>query len=228
MLAAIQDERARLDQDVWVEEVAAQAYEGFFVSLWDQMRAAEAPLDVLMNASFDELSFPTPIGNQTMELGIRSFLFGDQERTVNSQGWQQIGKQLRQQGFQLLESEWHHASFERSPEGVRSQVSFVLHLARPLAEALDDDAPQQRIVVRGNLDVNWNTDQQPPTPADVTASKLEILTRTGLPGFRRVLSYRRRPEQYASARSDPRLRSGRKRIPRDIDQPLEPSLLESR
>ena len=198
-LNRLKAEREQLDQNVWSEEVAAQAYEQYFVSLWDKLRVAEQPLDVLAHVLFDHLSFPMPTHTENLELGIRRFQFSDQLQNVTPDGWQEIGAKLKQQQFRLLESEWHHATFQRTSEGAHSVVGFVLHLARPLTGTLEEDAPQQRIIVRGNLDVKWREGQQDPQPADLTVRDLEILARTGRPVFRRVLTYRRRPDQHASA-----------------------------
>ena len=81
----------------------------------------------------------------------------------------------------------------------RSTVSFVMHLARSVHGPLSDSSPQQRVLVRGVLDIEWSGDRSAPVPDTVAVRDLEILVRTGITPFRKMLTCERAPDQFASA-----------------------------
>ncbi|MCH7729419.1 MAG: hypothetical protein IH991_23525, partial [Planctomycetes bacterium] len=49
------EERKKLDETTWADEVEAQAHEAAFVQLWDDLRAAEDKVAVLADFPFEKL-----------------------------------------------------------------------------------------------------------------------------------------------------------------------------
>ncbi|MCA9218407.1 MAG: VCBS repeat-containing protein, partial [Planctomycetales bacterium] len=194
--------RAELNENVWAQEVDAQRYEQFFIRLWDQLRAAPDKIAVLEGVSFRELSHAVPVGTAKLEHNILAFEFGTAATEVSPDGWKQLARQLRERGYEIVETEWHHSKFEPHEDGARSGVSFVLHLTRQLGgqpNASSAEQAEQRMIVRGVLNVQWNEDQVDPRPETIAVDNLEILVRTGTPAFQHMLTCKRTAGQSASA-----------------------------
>ncbi|MCA9196841.1 MAG: CRTAC1 family protein, partial [Planctomycetales bacterium] len=136
---------------------------------------------------------------EPMDHGILRLPMTAETVAWDSQDWTAFISLVKQKGFQLLETEWHHSTFRQTPTGAASDVSFVLHLIRPLTVDAQPDSPEQRLLVRGILSVEWQADADEPTIRSATAKDVQILARTGKPAFRHVLTYRREADEFASA-----------------------------
>ncbi len=192
-------ERTRLDRDVWSDEVDAQEFEQYFVRLWDQMRASADPAAVLAKASFRQLTFAALGEPERLELDVLRLRGTGVESAIEGTRWSGLVRDFTQRGYRIVESEWHHSAFSRTAVATQSQVSFVLHVVRNLTSDPSEASPQQRLVVRGVLHVTWLDAETVATPELVEIQDLEVLVRTGVPGFRRVLTYTRKPDEFASA-----------------------------
>lgn len=204
-------ERKRLNAEVWAREQEAQRYEQYFVQLWDEIRRSADKSSVLATAAFRRLSIPTAIDAIPIEHDILQFRFGDSVQHFAPKNWKQFMSDVQRRGYKLLESEWHHSAFERienevdtedtAEDAVRSQVDFVLHIARPLSGDLSPSSPQQRISVRGVLDVRWDKtfSTRTPTPDTIVVRDLAVFARTGTPAFQHMLTFQRKQNEYASA-----------------------------
>ena len=200
-LAEWKAERASLDATTWADEVLAQEYERTLVALWDALLAAQhrgdaaATRRALSQVGFRELRVGTAHPSESLDHGIEVQGFEAPFATLDPESWERWLAELSQDGYELVQSEWHHARFEPPAAGApaRSQVAMILHLA--------DQARGRRIAVDGELGVEWSDRRDArgnPVPAKVDATKLRLSTRSGPPPFERILEYRWPPEGRAS------------------------------
>ncbi|MCA9691945.1 MAG: VCBS repeat-containing protein, partial [Myxococcales bacterium] len=172
--------RARADRDaqVWDGEVAAQDHERAFIDLWDRLRAADAPHEVLASFPVGQLLLGTPGPQDTMEDGlVRWSTLGDGER-LDQAGFQAWIAARVAEGWALEQSEWHHSRFTpaQGDAPARSEVSFLLH-ARSGARRLD---------VHGTLQVKWAAEPGARgyhEPIEIDARELNMVERTGPEAF---------------------------------------------
>ena len=179
---ALLEERNRLDQTVWKDEVLSQEYEQVFVNLWDALRAAQDKLKVVSAFSFKQLTLGLAQKPQNKDLGIRATRFSGQGKTIDPLGWQSLISQFRQDGFEIIQTEWHHAAFEPADtNAVRSTVNMTAHLL--------NRRTQTRYIIKAALKVAWEPrldTRELPRVRTIDATELTIFTRQGEPAFRRA------------------------------------------
>ena len=209
--------REQLDATVWADEVRAQAFERPFTRLWDELRSARDPWAVLLDAVAPRIRLGNATSAEDLDLGIRRIRFGAPERDFTKSEFVAIVERFRSQGFQLVESEWHHARFE--PTGPASEFDFVLHVQRPQTV----NTKELRAIIRGTLAIDWleptrgakadksvasvqagdrsglSPHKIRPVAQAMRAQDVEILTRSGPPVFERVFTYSRRKNDVSSA-----------------------------
>jgi hypothetical protein len=122
----ITSDRQELDRTVWSDEVAAQNYEKPFIQLWDDLRESTDKIDVLATFPFQKLILNTPTSSEKLELDVESISFGEGNLEFDSGEWRQWLDKMKADGYQLVQSEWHHSRFEPDPSGPRSVVSMSL------------------------------------------------------------------------------------------------------
>jgi hypothetical protein len=201
-----QAQRSRLDETVWANERLAQQYEQSLVALWDALLAADrrgdpaAKADVLASVALERITLGTPVSVEALDHGIERFALAEPRRSLNSSEWSAFVHELATGGYQLVQSEWHHARFEPAQTGApaRSLVSIALHVIAAPGEG----AGEGRITVEGDLAVEWSSERDEHghfAPIRVDATGLEMLVRNGPPAFERIFSERspRRPDPYA-------------------------------
>ncbi len=190
-------DRAQRDATVWETENLAQEYENSLVVLWDDLLGASRRGDrtdkfrVLAEIGLEELVVGTPTIPQRIDHGIESSAFSSPLRSLDNSQWRLLLEGLEAEGYELVQSEWHHARF--TPPGprapARSQVAVVLHgIHRP---------SERRIVVEGELGVEWAAERDRrgnPIPARVNASNLRVLGRAAGPAFREIDVFTPSPE----------------------------------
>ena len=145
------------DASTWRDEVTAQEFEQYFVSLWDRLRQSKRRLELLGDVKFDRLSLPPAIASEPLGLGIRRQRFSKDPVLVPVDRWQAILHSLKKRGFEIEECEFHHATF-RPGESNESEVDFVFHLARPV-----EANAKQRLIARGAINVTWKAKEKPRT-----------------------------------------------------------------
>jgi len=201
-LEAWREHRARLDETIWADERLAQDYERTLFSLWDALLGADragdpdAKAEILAGSGVERLSIGSPALLETLDHGILRFAFDKPRRSLTSREWGSLVRELRDAGYRLVQSEWHHLRFE-PPTGdapARSLVTVALHVL--------DGPGDRRISIDGELAVEWSEQRDAEglfVPVAVDASGLEMLTRNGPASFERIYSLRspRRPDPYA-------------------------------
>ncbi len=182
---ALMEERAQLDASVWKDERLAQEYEQSLVNLWDALLGAERAgkrsnkFDIAAELAFESIDLGKPAASFKLSHAIASKTrsAGNILTTASWRSWLRIQQNL---GFELVQSEWHHAKF--TPATARtaavSEVTIVLHLIQASTET--------RLAIDGPITVEWAKDRDEsgdPVPHSVDASKLRLLSRQGKPAF---------------------------------------------
>ncbi len=173
------EEKAELERTVWSTEVEAQEHERYFIELWDELRKSGHDLSVFEQFRFGEIELWEVSETKSLEFGITESIAGTEGERVDHTGWLLWIKAYRNKGYRLVESEWHHGSFERDARGIaQSKVSFTLHLTHEDSES--------RFVMKGTLGVVWKNAKNEGAmiePALINASDFTLLGRTGPPAF---------------------------------------------
>jgi hypothetical protein len=171
--------RAHHDATVWSDEVLAQKYETAFVQLWDNLIHKQDKFAVLKAFPFRRLEIGTMPVAETLDWDIVRQTFTAPIQSIPREAWPSWVDEFRTNGYRVIETEFHHSSFQPGSDGATSKVSFVLHADRP--------ASAQRFIVRGNLQVKWESEPDGETgifqPEVIDATDLVVLEREGLPAF---------------------------------------------
>jgi hypothetical protein len=204
-LEAWQAQRSQLDESVWANERLAHRYERSLVALWDALLAADrrdeqaAKADVLARVALQNIALGKAGPVETLDHGIERFTLGESKRDLDASQWSAFVHDLAAGGYRLVQSEWHHSSFEppQTDAPARSLVGVVLNVIGPASEA----AGERRIAVEGKLAIEWSADPNEDdlfTPTRVNATGLEMYVRDGPPAFERIFATKspRRPDPY--------------------------------
>jgi hypothetical protein len=188
--------RNDLDKTIWKDEVLSQEYEQVFVNLWDQLRAAKDKLKVVAEFPFQQLILGKPQEPQSRDLGITVTQYSGQEKKLDPEGWQSLLAQFRQAGFEIVQTEWHHAEFyPADPSAVRSTVNMTAHVLNRSTE--------KRYIIKAALRVDWeprSSTNDLPRPRTIDATALKIIERQGEPAFR--LAHTIRPPMSKPGKTD--------------------------
>ncbi|MDP6446386.1 MAG: CRTAC1 family protein [Pirellulaceae bacterium] len=163
--------REQLDQTIWKEEVAAQEFEQPFVKLWDQLRESSTKFDVLGSFGFETIALRGLGEPTTHDHAIEALKCDGEAYRWTPAQWRTWLSGLREAGYRIVQTEWHHSRFETSPEGRRSTVSIVLDVA--------NESEESRFSIKGPLVVHWKPESESPEPAvaNIDASQLTVYRR---------------------------------------------------
>jgi enediyne biosynthesis protein E4 len=171
-------EQQKLDESLWADEVDAQRYEQPFVRLWDRLRSSKNPWEELAAFGFTEAGWPGKQSVTKEGSGLVSTSFGGAVNAVARAevlGWL---RSFSRKGYKLVQSEWHHARFEKSTNGPpRSDFNVTLHISAPT---------DRQIELKGKLSVEWKTPtgtDEAPIAEKLIATEVQMLERTGKPAF---------------------------------------------
>lgn len=175
-------ERQQNDQKFWAQETLAQQYEQTFVKLWDQQRASDNWLDAAKAFEFDDIEIADPgFWEQKIE-GIATANLDANSRTISRQDFLTLLDQLNQQGFRVVQTEWHHANFYADEQNRwHSLVNIVIDL--------ENENSATRVHITGPIHVTWsdrNADDGLHIPARISAVGLTVQRRVGEPVFKRT------------------------------------------
>ena len=169
--------RAYHDETTWSKEVLAQKYESVFVSLWDNLIHNRDRFQVLREIPFEEISIGDKATDTNLEWQIKERRFAANRKLSREQALELLAK-YEQDGYELLESEWHHSEFypQTKDKPANSKVSILLHIQKK--------DQKRRIIVRGELGIRWATSTKKPQIAAIDASDLYMFIRDGEPAFK--------------------------------------------
>ena len=185
-------QRAERDQRVWADERLAGEYEQSFVAVWDELLRAdrdgepEAKLAAFSRISFDEIRLGSLQAPEPLDHGIALRALGEPTRSLGPAEWAAWLQGLWQEGYRLVQSDFHHSRFEPSRDGrpARSAVAVAFHLLDPPRE--------RRLAVEGTLGVEWSGSRDArgnPVPSRIDATGLRVQERAGAPPFERILGF---------------------------------------
>ena len=178
--ASLQEQRRKRDESVWKKERLAQVYEGALVNLWDQLLAEQRkPVGDMFRVFSEQPLGSIRIGKagESQHIGWQAFVASlDQQIAVLPvPDWQALIQSVRADGYQIVQTEWHHAKFDAAADGTaKSTVNMAIYAEHPEQET--------RYVVSGELDIVWlpmGDGQSIPVPDAVDATRLRIYSRKG-------------------------------------------------
>lgn len=194
------EQRDQRDSTVWKNEVLAQEYERALVRLWDRLLQQDRTkqgdkFDVLASLNFASISLAEVDSESELDHGIRVIKLGKNPQRLTSDDWKQKLANWKAVGYRIVQSEWHHARFDPpSDMPAKSVVSMALYLER--AE------PAQRVVVQGNLQIQWQNERDEsniPVPQSIDATDVSLYVRDGTAPF---------VETFTAHHATPKTRSG--------------------
>jgi len=168
----------------------AQEYELSLVAIWDALLGVDDDYDrkvaIMSSIQFDEVALGTPKLIEKLDHGIESFVLDSPRKKLTHEEWGSFLRELASGGYQLIQSEFHHARFVPATDDLpaRSLVKVVFH-------AIEEGA-DRRIIVDGEVGVEWSgfrDDRGNPIAAKLDATGLRMLTRTGPPIFKQILGF---------------------------------------
>ncbi|MDB2347682.1 CRTAC1 family protein [bacterium] len=187
----ILQERAQLDRSVWKSEKLAQSYERAITRLWDDLRSSDSPSNVFKRIACDQWAYPSKATqDDDIGLGITRTRYSEAAfATVDRTGFASILDKHQSEGLKLVESEFHHTSFQ--PETLSSTISFLLHL----------ETPAKRLAVTGEALVIWNgePDKDLVRAKQIRVQSLKVLSGQKRQGFVKAATFTPRKNEFQSA-----------------------------
>lgn len=188
--AAILADRDRLNATVFAMEQQAQEHERRLVRIWDALLAIdrdgkgdkfEALGRLIPIESFD---LPAIREIEKLDHGIERILLKSRQQAQSTR-WADWLRAKRDEGFLLVQSEWHHQKFEMGADGrARSEVTVALHMKHKTQSL--------RLTIDGAVGVVWLKDRDSeglPVPASIDVSGLQIHRRVGPLAFTKWLTF---------------------------------------
>ncbi len=194
------EERQKLDETIWVDEVEAQEYETVFVQLWDRIRDGHESTKARAIADFPftgELSLGTPAPAESLDHGISLTKFQEKpQQTYHSEEWKKLVRSLQKSGISIIQTEWHHSRFVPAKEGQapRSTISFAIHATQ--------EETGSKYALKGDLEVTWNPgdlSRKSPVADSIRVTGLSLQQRSGPGTFEEILEARHSRDEWISA-----------------------------
>lgn len=177
-ISAIEQEREKLDEKVWSQEIKAQLYDETFIALWDSLRAAKNKMGVFKEQALGRLVLGSPGDPKPIAWGIEAVQLEDGVVEVSAEGWPDWVDAWSKAGYKVVETEWHQQVFESKAASSFSLYSFVIHA--------NQESTDMRFIIRGKLHVTWSDRKDVKgryLPGRVEARNVRILQRKGEPVF---------------------------------------------
>lgn len=165
-------ERDRMDQTVWAGEMAAQEHEQVFVRLWDDLREANQPWEVVRGFAFQNLTVPQLEGGAQRSWGIIERQGGKASRSWDWNKWQDQVAVWEKMGWFLEESEWHQETFVPDPNAPESIFKVRLHIRM--------EQPAKRMIIKATLRVTWDLQKR---PRKGVVESMQVWQRSGKTAF---------------------------------------------
>jgi hypothetical protein len=194
----IEAQRNHLDQTIWSNELLALRHEEVFVRLWDQLRTQEDKFLVLENFGFGELRFGESQAPEDIEHSLRLARHIGADRLLSANEWGPTLRKLKEQGYEIEQSEWRHPQFEVSNSVAASIITMTLNAV--------NRKNQERLALRGNLRIQWQENSEvPPFPKVIEATEIQLISRKGNPAFATALVQDITPPKENARSTDPLL-----------------------
>jgi len=177
-------QEAHFDATLWEPEIQALEYERPWLELRDRVIQATNRIEALATFEFDELQLPTPRPDVIRYANgiVRQQFDTSNLTTLPSSVWRSTLRSLEAKGWTLRQVEWSHERFLPPREGspAQSTLRFELHGERRTLSS--------RFILAGELQVIWNPQtilEARLRPKTIRVGPLEVLERSGPPGFSR-------------------------------------------
>ncbi len=186
---SLAQQRQERDETIWQDEVLAQQYEAALVRLWDallvqQRKAAGDPYQVLFKQPVRQFIVGTPGIAAAIRWGATVATLNERPVALSEAEWRQRLQGLQHAGYEIVQTEWHHAQFDPPTDGPCAaritMAIYAIHSGR-----------RERVVLSGDLRVVWQSERDAqglPLPDTVDASELRLYRRTGEPGFAKLFT----------------------------------------
>ena len=189
-LASLSELRAERDDTVWQKERLAQEYERAIVKFWDQLLVEQRkgvqgnPAIVFGSQAFETMKVGKPGMAETIGWDVTARKLDQDATMLDQSGWKQLVATLNTAGYQIEQTEWHHATFDIDEEGIgKSTIRMAIYGKHP--------ATSKRWVLRGNLLVQWQPRSDAmalPNVKTIDATQLTLQERVGEAPFQEVLT----------------------------------------
>jgi hypothetical protein len=180
----LRKQEAYFDTTLWEPEIRALEYERPWVELRDRIIQATNRIEALAAFEFDELQLPRPRPDviRYPDGIVRQQFDSSNMTTLPHSVWRSTLSSLQTKGWVLHQVEWSHERFlpPRAGSPAISAFRFELHGERRRLSS--------RFILAGELKVIWNPQTIPEAtlrPKTIQVGPLEVLERSGPPGFSR-------------------------------------------
>ena len=196
----ILEEREKLDETIWGDEVEAQQYEAVFVRLWDRIRDGydSAKIKALADFPFNnELSFGKSNPVEILDHGITLTTFqAEPKQTFSPTEWKAFVHSFQKSGIKVVQTEWHHSRFvpAKESEAAKSTISFAIHASQ--------EETSTSFAIKGDLEVKWaqsDASKQDPIADSITVTNLSLQQRSADGSFEPFLEARHSRDEWISA-----------------------------
>lgn len=175
--------RQQLDEGIWADQVLAETYGATIIDLWDKLREAEKPLEVLQTYSLGMVEEPHWKLRRRLPERIFEFIHKAPSRSLQflkSYQLQTLINQYFEEGYKIDQVDFRHVGFEVSPNGAAtSKVEFELNVSGP-------SHTLYRRSFRGVARIDWGSeanDEGLYSPRVVSFENLRQYRRTGKTSF---------------------------------------------
>jgi enediyne biosynthesis protein E4 len=165
----------------WGPELRAQEYGRIIEKLWDGINRATNKLDFVGSTAIGPVLLAGYSESVVLQHGISFTRPNGTRRELDQRAWRDYLHAASANGWELLQCEFRHTQFTNLP--VASRYYFSAHLLNQRQE--------DRVILEGNLVIQW----QGTEIASVDASAVQIRSRRGPPGFRKVLDEEVKPKE---------------------------------
>ena len=168
--------RAYYDKTVWSKEVMSQNYELAIVNLWDKLISPMDKYEAMATAEFEGLKLGRNAKTKKLEWDINHTQFEGSAELTKSE-WLTLLDSYETQGYQIIETEWHHSDFKPATETelARSVVSASIYATHP--------STKMRYVLKGDVHIAWQKERDPISkvfqPKIVDVRRMTIMSRKG-------------------------------------------------
>ncbi len=184
----ISEEREALDSKEFSKERAAQRHGQVITAIWDELRKQSSNFpEVAKSFTPGTLTMPAELNYSSQwgsAFGKISQAQPGPPRSISGGSVARFLAGLRDGGWRLDESEFHHLAFESATSSApaSSTVNITLHASKK----------DTRVILRGKVDVTWSTASKDAAPkiATIDASRLTAWSRSGATPFRTMWEFR--------------------------------------
>jgi hypothetical protein len=173
---ALEQREQAIDRTVWEREMEAEAYEDIWIQLWDSLNPTTNPVAAWQQFFGGTPILPVESGRRLRPWNIEETGFLAALRPLPEQEsgrWAALLQAWHQGHWVLDRTEWHLTDHTPARAGVAAHST--IHFRLP-ASRVD---PPERILVEGDLEVDWEPGPPPVSPHSIRVIHARCLRRKG-------------------------------------------------